>query len=104
MKHDGKIETCPFRGPLFTNKNSGREHIPQNNHKNRLLLKHLNKNKDTSNTSTNLDKISSHRLKVNSICFEDPYDHINHVDNTHEYDHLIDTQEQNREDYEDEQE
>ena len=41
---------------------------------------------------------------MNSVRFEDPYDHINPMDNTHDYTHLIDTQEHNIEDGEDKQE
>ena len=38
--------------------------------------------------------------KVNSVLFEDPLYHINPIYNTHEDTHLIDTQEQDTEDYE----
>ena len=41
---------------------------------------------------------------MNSVYFEDQYDHINPMENTHDYTHLIDTKEQNKEDSEDEQE
>ena len=35
---------------------------------------------------------------MKSVCFDDPYDHINHIENTHEDNNLIDTQEQDMED------
>ena len=34
MKHDGKLKTCPFRGPLFIKKKYTRENLLQINHKN----------------------------------------------------------------------
>ena len=37
---------------------------------------------------------------MNSVCFEDPYDHINPMDNTHEETNLIDTQRKDIEDSE----
>ena len=44
VHHDGKLETCPFRGPLFINKKSAREHI---------LHKIINMDQDP-NTSTRI--------------------------------------------------
>ena len=37
---------------------------------------------------------SSTSPKVNSVHFDDLYDHINHMENTHEYTHIIETKEQ----------
>ena len=34
---------------------------------------------------------------MNSVWFDDPYDHIHHTEHTHEYTHLVDTQEQDME-------
>ena len=38
--------------------------------------------------------ISCPHPKVKSVRFEDPYGNIHHMEHTHEYTHLIDTQEQ----------
>ena len=50
MKNDGKLETFPFRGPLFIKTNPARENLLQNNHKNVSRPKDFNKNTDISNT------------------------------------------------------
>ena len=34
---------------------------------------------------------------MNLVRFDHPYEHINHMEHTYEYDHLIDTQEQDME-------
>ena len=98
MQHDGKLETCSFRGPLFTKEESAREQLLKNNNKNGSRHKYFNKNTDTSNTALSQDTIDFHPPKVNSVCFEEPYDHINRIWNTHDYTHIIDAKEQNRED------
>ena len=36
--------------------------------------------------------ISRPRTKVNSVQFDDPYDHIHHMEHTREYNHSFDTQ------------
>ena len=46
------------------------------------------------NTGLNQDKIAYPHPKVNSVRFDEPYDHINHMENTHKDTHTIDTQEQ----------
>ena len=84
MKNDIKIETCTFRGPFFINKKTAREKLLQNNHKNGSRPKEFNKNTDKSNTDPPQDKISCHQPKVNSVRFEDPYEHINPTENTHD--------------------
>ena len=50
----------------------------------------LNKNTDKYNSDPPQDTIYHHQPKVNSVRFEDPYDHINPMENTHEDTHLID--------------
>ena len=103
MQPDGKLETCPFIGPLFINKKSSREELFQNNHQNGSQSKDFNKNTDTSNTASPLSTISRHRPRVNPVRFEGPYNHINPMENIHEDTHLIDTQKQNIEDAKDKQ-
>ena len=49
------------------------------------------KNTDTSNTAPHKAKIDCHKPKVKSLQFEEPYDHINPMENTHDDTHLIDT-------------
>ena len=74
---------------------SPREQQLQNNHKHGSRPKEFNRNKDKSNNTRPLQyKISLSRPKINSVRFDDPYEHIHHMENTHEYTHLIDTQEQ----------
>ena len=93
IQHDGTLEYFPFRGPFCIHKNSPREQTLQNNHKPGSRLKEFNKNKDTSkNTGPPQATISRPFPKVNSVHFYDPYGHINHMENTHEDTHLIDTQ------------
>ena len=85
-------------------KKSSIEQLLQNNQKIGSQSKDFNKNTNTSNTSPIQATIAHHRPKVNSVRFEDPYNHINPMENIHEDTHLIDTQEQNTEDVEVEQE
>ena len=60
--------------------------------------KEFNKNKDSSkNTVPPQATIDCPCPKVNSVHFDDPYDHINHTENTHKDTKLIDTQEQDME-------
>ena len=94
MQHYGKLDHCSFIGPMSTKKISAREKLLENNHKNVSRPKDFNKNTDKSNTDPPRATIARHRPKVNSVCFEDPYNHINPMENTHEDTHLIDTQEQ----------
>ena len=49
------------------------------------------KNTDTSNTAPHRDIINIRQPKANSVCFGDPYNHINPMDNNHDYNHFIDT-------------
>ena len=91
MQHDGKIETCPFRRPFFTKKNEGREQLLHNNHKNGSRTKDFNKKSDTSNTSLPQAIIACNKPKLNSVRFEDPYDHINPMENNYDKTHILDT-------------
>ena len=49
------------------------------------------------NTGPHQATIARSHIKVNSILFDDPYDHNHHMEHTHENTHLIDTQEQDME-------
>ena len=100
-----KTDTIYFslQRTLFINKRASREKLLQNNHKNGSLPKYFNKNTDTSKTTPLQATIDLHEPKVNSVHFEDPYENINSMYNTHDETHLLDTHvEQNREYYEDE--
>ena len=102
MKHYGKLDTCPFRGPVFINKKAPGEEILQKNHKNGSPPKGFNKSTDTSNTDSHKAKIARHWPKVNSVHFEDPYYRINPMYNTHDDTHIIDTHEEHNGEYSDE--
>ena len=72
-----------------------REQHLQNNHKHGSRPTDFNKNKDKSkNTGPPQEKIPRPCPKANSVQFEDPYDHIRHMDHIRENTHPIDTQEQ----------
>ena len=66
----------------------------------------MNHNQRTSIKNRYIKNISSSGTiarphpKVNSVRFEDPYEHAIPTENAHEYTHLIDTQEQDIEDTE----
>ena len=51
------------------------------------------KKTDAYNTAPPQDTIAQNWLKLNSVRFEEPYEHINPMDNTHEDIHIIGTQE-----------
>ena len=65
MYHDGKLETCTFRGKTFINKNSARKNLLQKNHKNGSRTKDFNKNTYTSNISHTRATIDRHRPREN---------------------------------------
>ena len=44
------------------------------------------------NTVSTQAKIALPNPKLNPVQFDDPYDHIHHIEHTHKYNHLIDTQ------------
>ena len=69
MHHVGKLETCPFRDPLLTNKKSKREHLLQNNHKHGSRPKYFNNNIYTSISGLPKYTIACHRPKVTSVNF-----------------------------------
>ena len=83
---------------MLVKKNASIEQLLQNNYKNVSQPKDVNKNTDTPNTAPAKSKISHHWPKANLVRFEDPYDHINPMKNTHEDTHTIDTREKNIED------
>ena len=93
MKHDGTLENCPFKGLLYIHAKASREQLFHNNHKHVSRPKEFNNNKCTpKNTVPPQAKIAHPRPKSNSVRFDEPYDHICHMNHTHEYNHLIDTQ------------
>ena len=95
MRHNGTLENFPSRGPFYIHAKAPREQLLKKNHKHGSQTKDFNKNKYTSqNTGLTQDIISLTCPKVNSVCFDEPYDHIHHMENTHEDTHLIGTQEQ----------
>ena len=53
------------------------------------MTQRVKKNTDTSNTAPTKAKIDCHSPKLNLVRFEDPYNHINGMDNTHDDTHLI---------------
>ena len=91
MQHGGKRDNFPFWGLLFIREKISRKQFLQNNTKIGSRPKYNNKNTDTSSISPPRATISCHWPKVNSVCFEDPYDHINDMNNTHDYTHILDT-------------
>ena len=74
------------------------EQLLHNNHKHGSRPKYFNKNEDTyKNTGPPQATTSLPRPKVNSVQFDDSFDHIYHMDHNHENTHFIDTQEQDME-------
>ena len=105
MQHDGTLNNFPSRVPFYIHAKLLREKLLQNNHKHVSWPKYFNKNiYKYKNTGPPQDTIACPRPKVKSVCFDESYDHINPMENTHEDTHLIDTQEQYMEDTEVEQE
>ena len=78
---------------MFYRENSSREQLPQKNHKYGSRPKDFNKNTDTSNASPPKATIALHWPKLNSVCFEYPYVHINRMNNTQGDNTLLDTNE-----------
>ena len=89
MQHNGKLDSFLFIGPLFRKKHLPREQLLHNNNTNGSLIKYFNKHTDIYNTARPRDTIARHWPKVNSVCFEDPYDHINPMENKNDETHLI---------------
>ena len=90
MQHDGKLEYCPFRGPLFIKKQEEIEKLLQNNHKSVSIPKYFNKKTGTSSSAPPKDKITRNQPKINSVRFEYPHDQINPMENTNDDTQLID--------------
>ena len=76
IQHDGKIETCTFRGTLFTKKKESIEQLLKKKHRNGPRPKDFNKNTDTYSTDPHQDKVSHIQPKLKSLRFEDLYDHM----------------------------
>ena len=66
-----------------------REQLLNNNHKHGSIHQYFNNNIDTSRLGLTKDTIDHHEYKVKLVFFEDPYDHINTMDNTDGEIHLI---------------
>ena len=86
---NGKLETCNFSGPLLKKKKADIEQLFQNNHRNGSRTKDFSKNTDKSNKNTPQTTIYCNKPKVNSVLFEDTYDHINPMENTYDDTHLM---------------
>ena len=94
MKHDRILEHFPFKGPLYIHAKAPREQLLQNNHKHWSSPKYFNKKIYTyKNIGIPEATIFWHIPKINSVQFDDPYDHIHRMEHTHENTHLIDPQE-----------
>ena len=103
MKHDGKLEKFPSKGPLFIKKKEPIEHRFHNNHKNLSRPKDFNKNTDTPSSDPNMAIISYHQPRVNWFRFEEPYGQINNIYNTNDETQIIDAHEEHiKEDAEEE--
>ena len=94
MYHYVKLETCPFRGPLFVKKKASIEQILQSNLIKGSRPKDFNKNTDTSSLDPPKAKISCHWPKIKAVWFEDPQDQINSMENRNYATHLIDAHEE----------
>ena len=93
MQHYGTLADFPFRVPLYISAKSPREQILHKNPKYLSRPKDFNKDKDSSqNTGLIQAIIACTCPKVKSVQFFYSYGHIHHMQNTHEDNHLIDTQ------------
>ena len=72
----------PFQETIFQQEKSSIEQPLHTNHKHVSKPQNFNNNIDTSSSDTPKDTIACRRRKVNSVHFEDPYDHINLMENT----------------------
>ena len=104
MQYYGTLENFLFRGPLYIHEKESIEQLLQNNHKNVSRPKEFNETKYTSKNTDPCQETNPRPLpRANLVWFQDPYDHIHHMDHNHENNHLIDTQEQDMENNEIEQ-
>ena len=95
MKHDGTLENCPFRVPLYIHVKAPIEQLLRKNHKHVSIQKDFNKNNDTSKNICPLQaKIACPCPKLKSVRFDDSCDRIHNMDHNLENNNLIDTQEQ----------
>ena len=80
MQHYRALDNFSFGGPLYMHTKAPREQFLNNNHKHGSQPKEFNKNKYTSKkTGPPQAKMYFPCPKVNSVQFNDPYDHINHM-------------------------
>ena len=84
-----KNRTLSLQRTIVHKENPAREQLLQKNYKNVSQPKDFNNNTDTSNIDPPKATIARHLPKVNSVRFEDPYEHIDPTENTHEYTHII---------------
>ena len=82
---------------MYIHAKAPRGQLLQNNHKHGSRTKDFNKAKINTKKGPPQDTIARPRLKLNPARFGDPYDHVHHMEHTHEDNHLIDTQEQDME-------
>ena len=88
-----KTGNIPFQGPIFINKKEAIEQLLQNNHKYGSRSQYFNNYIDTSRSCPTKDSIALHTTKVNSVLFEDTYDHINLMENNNYDTHIVDSHE-----------
>ena len=81
MQHGGTLENPPFRVTLYINAKAPIEQLLHKNHKHGSRSKDLKKIKYASkNTGLPQAKIARPCPKVKSVWFDDPYDHIHHME------------------------
>ena len=68
---------------------SAKEQIIKNNHKNVSISNYCNMNIDTLISGPPESTFVCHIPKVNSVRFEDPYDHINPMCNNNYTNHIV---------------
>ena len=91
MQRDGKLEICPFRGPLFTNKNATMEQLLKINNKHGYISKCFLNGANTSVSDQPKATLQYHQPKLNAVHFNYIYDSINTRDNTNAFNPLVNT-------------
>ena len=72
MRHDIKLDTCPFHGPLLFKKKYTSEQIPRTNHKYGSRPKYFNKDNDTVSCGPPKFTIQCHQPKYSSMIHMNP--------------------------------
>ena len=73
MQNYGKLETLPFRSPLFVKKKATTEQLLHNINKPGSITKYFNNNIDTSNSGPPKANFVRHKPKVIPVRFIDPH-------------------------------